>query len=432
MDGTACQQVGCTVCDFLPFHCDLCGQSYCSAHRSRFIHDCLPSVVKPYVASGTATSLAGADSVKQMFRDVESRHDSAQPHTSKQHFHVHRSSLQRQTVDPRLARLDATARNGTATSKQRNIANRTKAMLMKNKAVGSPSLPSEDRFYLALQFKVTGETRYFYFAPTCTIGEMIEAVCKTSSLEAFGVPYLPSDKTLVTETADSTWNYFDRTSKLSDCFESCETVKVSVIPIAHVIENQHILQSLKAPDSRKVMAVTEEPRYTPNAVYEKGEMITYIKSTDDPSQFKEFPGVIAAVHREDIELYYTVEIVVDGDRREKQTDSYHLRKVTINSVPAGAESSNHSDTLPTLGNTEGGFSIRVALGNRTTEVRDLFPDTPISDLAAHIKQWGRVDPRNKIKIICRGKTVPHTARTIKDTNITPGCKVSVMATTGGR
>ena len=100
-----------------------------------------------------------------------------------------------------------------------------------------------------------------------------------------------------------------------------------------------------------------------------------------------------------------------------------------------SKSRNHpSTTLPELSKTGtgDGFSVRVALGNRTTEIGGLFPDTLVVELEQKIKAWGRLEGRGRIKMICRGKTVAPTARVIKDTNITPGCKLSVMASAAGR
>lgn len=423
MEGTACQQPQCNVCDFLPHHCQLCEKDFCSSHRSRFLHDCLPSIVKPYAAVESSICPGGAGSVKQMFRDVATRHDGTPNHAAKQHFHVTSSAVPTHAKDTRLAHLEAMAANEKASSKQRNIANRTKAMLMKSKAVGPAAIPPEDRFYLALQFAVTGETRYFYFTHTSTIGEMVESICRTNALVAFGVPHPPAGVTLVTETPDSLWTFFDRNGRLGDCFESCETVRVSVLPINQVVENQAMLQSLKV-EPVEAARHDPEPLYTLNAVYVKQERVIYLKSTEDPTKAIEFPAVILAVHREDVELYYTVEMFVDGERREKQTDGHHLRK-----VPDGMpiEPTRVETALPEASKPSGGFSVRIALGNKTTEVHGLYPDTPVADLEAKIRHWGRVDAASKMKIICRGKTVPSSARTIKDTNITPGCKLSVMA-----
>lgn len=433
MEGTSCQHAGCNVCDFLPFQCDLCERSFCSAHRSRFIHDCLPTIVKPY--SATESSPTGSASVKDMFRGIETRHDSAATHSTKQHFHVHSSTVQKQAADPRIAQLDASAAKNKS-SKQSNIANRTKMMLMKNKAVGSPSIPSEDRFYLGMHFVATGEVRYFYFTFFTTIGEMAEHISRHYTLLAFGVPQPPTDQTLVTETADSTWTYFDRNSKLCDCFKSCETVKLSVVPIAQVMENQNILLSLQlskpaATTGETAAEQAEQLLYTPNAEYTKNEQVVYVKSTEDPRAPIEFPAVIIAVHREDVELYYTIELVVDGEKREKQTDGYHLRKIPQQPINAAMHSKVHdqpSTSLPDLSKSGagGGFSVRVAVGNKTTEIGGLLPDTPVVELEKKIKWWGKMEGRGRIKMICRGKTVAPTAKVLRDTNITPGCKISVM------
>ena len=79
-----------------------------------------------------------------------------------------------------------------------SLANKTKNLLLKGKAVGDKQIAVEDRRYLIITFLESEDTRKCLFVNkvTCGIGDLIEKVAKTFAFPAFKRAIRPDGMTL--------------------------------------------------------------------------------------------------------------------------------------------------------------------------------------------------------------------------------------------
>jgi hypothetical protein len=167
MEGTKCCHHGCSVYDYLPFHCPKCERTYCLEHRSRFVHDCIPSEEEKEEdhTKGSSSPVPSGGGIKGMFQAISDRFkgessSSPVPSASHSHYNVHSSKKGRGdgSVDSssgfhsNVAKLDHLSSSEASNEKTRSISKQTKKMLIKSKAKGNDNTLMEDRFYFILHF----------------------------------------------------------------------------------------------------------------------------------------------------------------------------------------------------------------------------------------------------------------------------------------
>jgi hypothetical protein len=432
MEGTACDFAGCRTRDFLPFTCELCKRSFCIDHRSRFVHNCNASQPSTARASNTGSHPA----VSEMFTSVENRFDGTEIGTSgssKSHLSVKSSAMpsdhRTEATSQKIAKLDNIARSSIS-SKDQNIASKTKQILLKKRAKGNDAIAYEDRFYIEVYFDQTRETRYMFFSCHASVGDVLRDIAKSSSILAFGSPVAPNGRTLAFFIADGgeleSWQHWDRNRLLALTVPSFSVLHVINISTDDAIQAQALIQQpntsgveatvgsgtamggLPLPPSPAIAAPAPVPvpAPSPRREYHKGDRIVHTASDGIRSY-----GVVAAIHRDDVFPYYTVRIRTDGGpERERQTDAGHLELDAEKSCVAGGEGSVGAATLSDhVGET---FSVKVSYKAKSHVVNGVPVDGTVNALKTVIAREVGV-PAAKQKLIYKGKVLRNNAAKLR-------------------
>jgi hypothetical protein len=446
--GARCQEAGCSVCDFLPFHCPICERCYCLQHRSRFVHRCIgtTSAANGDCSDNHARDAGGhqGKSAKEMFAAVEHRFDqdaymNAAPNTQT-HFPI--SSSQGPSTAPTSAsaqnhirKLDAITANAGKSEANRRIADKTKQMLFTRSATGDDNILPENRLYLRVKVvpvpnswsvdrlaaDVDDRTEALFVSRFRTLGEVLQTLATTHPRLFFASPSKPADAALVLYTEDSPdWRCWDRNSIISECLRDFETVYVSTASVNDVVEAQRQLPNKKPADSAEpvVSSVKETKRQLA-----KGEICLYTTSSGE----QELVTVVSA-HLDDFpNVYYTIRLHMQ-DNRERQTDSSRLQPVD-SAAAAPSSSPVKGGCAPPPEPVAGGFKITVASGGETHSFPNLLPSTTVFQLKLMISAKLRV-PASTQKLIFKGKVLGDK-QTLGEAKITDNAKVLLMSATAG-
>jgi hypothetical protein len=323
-------------------------------------------------STGDAQSNTNLPKVSDLFRMVEHRFDDEPVYQTKEHYSIQSSSLPEdhltQKTIQKIEKLETIATNSSSSlpsaphSRNKNIANKTKQILMKNRAIGNDQLPSERRFYLELQFLASGQTKFFYFSQSQTVGEVVEILSSLHSLLAYKTPSRPNDLSLAfissspsdtdatslisSMTPDDLQILLmtcDRNQLISQQFEEFSSLYLVPVPLDAVIRAQSTLQKAldssivsEDPIGKTLSPSTQEPIPSLSTLaplpapyeYAVGDSIRYLPSTAPYPSAADgtWWGCVLAVHRDDVLPYYTIRIInsITGSSKEKQTDSNSL------------------------------------------------------------------------------------------------------------
>jgi len=391
MEGTECNYPDCQIKDFLPFTCDLCGHVYCLDHRSRYAHNCHSQTASPSYSKKRSQRTEG-ESVKALFDGVERRFDSDTSGSNRLHYnirttHVDRDSQSDNTRD-KIDRLDRVS--DSQSGKQKSIADKTKQILFKNRATGNDSIAPEDRFFFEAAFAVSAKNKYVFFSKHTTLGEALHYIAQAYPQLAFGTAVRPGDMGLechVASRRDIDW--IDRNLPLPQCLDEFSCVNLSPISTSKISEAQSAIQVRDAERSEKVDSDTVDISTTVSPSppeFSVGDRIVHVSSSGVYTE-----GVVVAVHRDDVELYYTVRL--DG-ARERQTDASHLRHL---SSVANEITSTPTDSVDT-------FPLRVSYKGKNYSLKTVPTTATVLALKSLIAKELRIGS-TKLKLIYKGKVL---------------------------
>jgi hypothetical protein len=432
--GKICEKVDCQAHDFLPFTCSLCQRCYCLEHRSRFRHDC-PALQASIPISTAHDSKGASPSVKEMFRQVETRFDSnagagAASSSAREHYQVSSSAIPAEqhlkaTTSASIGRLQGISES-TSNAKEQRVSMKAKEILMKSHAKGDPDLDYERRLYLTCKFPAL--EIYLYYDKHITIGEFLSVVSQTYPQAGFQRSSKPRDMSLAMHTEDSPdWKLWNHSWKLSEVLSSFETVCLTPISLQEVVMNQDRLER----SSIRVESTLSEskPADTSIEAFKAGDLVLYTKSNGE----KEVVSIVA-VHRDDYpNVYYTILTQATSsstERHERQTD--HARLSTL--APAAAVSSTAvgAGNLPiSMGGklASTAFSIQIQHGTRSYYVIDIDRTISVSQLKIKLQDATGV-PWQKCKLICKGLVLKDQMLLMDEatTKIVNGGKISMIGT----
>lgn len=412
MEGSACSFTGCRTRDFLPFVCDLCKKTFCIEHRSRFAHNCHSSNAARSRPSPTSYS-----KTSDIFAGVESRFDNNPQGSTRTHLGVKSSAVpaaDTRTVasSKKISKLDSIAQSAQ-NSKDKNIAGKTKQILFKKRAEGNDSIAPEDRFYVEALFDLTRESRYLYFSVHATIGEVLRDIARSHTILSFGQPVTPEGSSLAFFSDDPSvaaltqWQQWDRNVPLSQTVPAFSSLHIISVPTSEVLEAQsHHHSSARHPSSETKEGEGSVPAPSPATAreYVKGDRIVHTSSNGVRSH-----GTIVAVHRDDIELYYTVRLRSDdGEVRERQTDAGHLTPDAAIIPSAQAPSAQTRDQGKCADHAAGTCSIKVSFRGKTQLVNGVLRSGTVASLKGAIAaQLGMGE--SKQKLIYKGRVLRNDA-----------------------
>lgn len=360
MEGTRCHYPNCKIHDFLPFQCEYCHGIYCLEHRSRFNHPCQENFSDNQLKQTSIDS--SKPTVSELFYAVEHRFDNETKYNPNEHFPIKSSRIEEDelTINTinKMEKLENVAGSSNST-RNINIANKTKQMLFKNRAIGNDRIASEDRFYLEINFLCSGESKFMFFPKYSTVGEVLEYLSNCYTLLSYRTPSRPTDLSLTLFhsisppspllTPDEVQTILlscDRNQPISAHFEEFSTLYLLPVPITAVIEAQSKLQGRQSiviqEDPSPAFSMSTPPPSLPSLEpsashdYVVGDSICYTPTNNLVEEI--WYGYIVAVHRDDILPYYTIRIMnlISGTTKEKQTNSSTLQPshLASNLLPA--------------------------------------------------------------------------------------------------
>lgn len=485
MEGVRCQEPGCSVHDFLPFHCPKCSKDYCLDHRSRFSHKCLeieeikpkPSItpIQPTSASletpqaqppQTSTFMGIVNAVFSGFGALPTtptpQASTHYPIAKNQDFQTSKS----EGLDKTMEKLTDIS-NTTTIQSERNISEQTKRILIKTKAKGNENLIVENRFYLIvhlediLTLESSNETniiRYCYFSSSATLGEVLHNMLSKSNLYFDGHFKTYPDHILSFVTADTPdWKYWDRNLSLKRSLKIFEEVKLIWVPIAEVIENQKKFVELK---------LLKNENSITHKTLQKGHYAWYHKhnqliSSKEEALLLGIPIIlvkIIGVHHDDFpNIYYTIKMehLTEYDLpsdldvsnltfyTEKQTDSIrlipdemirlksHQEPLSISNQPADFSleqiARQRQELQATLCQQGFVYNLRVSYNNKeypSFQISSLCQIGQLKELIALVLE-NSIQPKN-VKIIYKGIVFKNDHQLIKDTKIIDNSKLVVI------
>lgn len=249
MDGVKCNEMGCGVCDFLPFRCPICQNCYCLSHRSRFNHNCLSDEAlneDEKISNDTESAESLASVHSQMMENIENRHSSLTAGSTKEHYKINYSKNEKNisvtdSVVNKIEKMDKLLAKTDKSSKSFNTINKTKQILISTKAKGNNNIAVADRFFLVFKLKENSNiVNYYYFSQHSTIAEILNLIANEYPLIYFGHAIRPVDKTLALATDIITdWQLLNRNSQLkSSELIPFQTVYITVVDISEMITSQ--------------------------------------------------------------------------------------------------------------------------------------------------------------------------------------------------
>lgn len=356
MEGKKCDYPTCGLHDFLPFECEYCHGNYCLEHRSRFIHSCSIIEQKDDAQLKSETLNSMKPTVSELFHAVEHRFDNEfQDYNPNNHYsikssHLDVDSLTKNTKEKILKLENSIDTNNTLNSnKNKNIANKTKQILFKNRAIGKNEIPVEDRFYVEINFLSSGESKFMFFGKYHTISEIVEYLSNNYSLLSYHTPTRPNQLSLAIIsssippspliTPDEIYEILltcDRNQLFSKQYEEFSTLHLLPVPIELVVKAQSELQELQSSLVQEQSSSDQASSLSPNTPslripspeltlvheYAIGNSIRYTPSNSSGDDNEIWFGSILAIHRDDVFPYYTIRILnpITGIIKEKQTD----------------------------------------------------------------------------------------------------------------
>ena len=440
MEGTQCQEKGCKTCDLLPFTCRYCQKQYCLSHRSKFNHQCRDEDGNRVVpASAPAPEQAPTS---QTFQDkmegIHARHDDSglnEMGSTKLHHNVAGSALSDadrtdEAFSQKLAgieqRRDYASARGDA--RKTSISEKTRFLLIKQKAEGNSAVNVQDRFFLAVNFEATGQMKHVFFKRSSALGEVLESWCKAFPKLAFGQPLRPDGMSLVL-VGGETW---DRSSPLADFVQefsdvtvaSKSTAEVVAMQAAHEKASSNLLEQSMAPSSSSCAPGSSMPTSSSSGLppsptlqrdFVKGEGVIY--TGQDGNSFK---AVITGVHLDDPpDTYYTIRY----GEHERQTVA---KRLTLDpSAAPPAPTPTPPRPTPAAASPPGTVSFKVALGAKMAEVRNFSETKTVADLKKYISEKIKLPVKSQ-KLACKGQILKDHMK-ISDTKISEGSRVTLMS-----
>mmetsp|Transcript_11508 Transcript_11508/g.21358 ORF Transcript_11508/g.21358 Transcript_11508/m.21358 type:complete len:465 (+) Transcript_11508:113-1507(+) len=421
-----CDLHQCGYEEFLVWKCDYCRRSFCNKHKARLDHNCpststisLTDSVNEVTNTGgdvsTSSTESSFPSAQDMFRSVETRHDYLDHMaTGKIHANVKSSTLQKDVkYDATLDKVKQmeTVMETTKSEKQMSIAQKTKSLLQRSRAVGNGDIAQNERIYISVLFPLSSTTRNLFFHNNISVGSALQHISESFTLLAYGTPVRPESMTL-------TFNIEETTSTASeDSFVPCrwnnnsllrqhttdEFIELSVHPIL-IADSVRDQRELIAQENQLLeISQSEKEVNCPNAsapvskeeTFDKGDRVIYRQVE---------LAVIMAVHREEDPPFYTIQLSGEGGRiREKQTDGMNL--TLFKEPPISTTSTGNSETPSMQGSGDTAvFSIRLSSGGKVRRVEGVPLDGTVSDLKRVVSMQTGVLPA-KQKLLYKGKVL---------------------------
>ncbi|EME27335.1 AN1-type zinc finger protein 1 [Galdieria sulphuraria] len=189
--GEHCSLKGCNQLDFLPYVCEVCGQTFCGEHRLPETHDCKPKQVTEYNTSTSSTTKQLPTCSKTNCRHISvtrciqcNLSFCATHRNPDQHRCIKKEPEKSKKLEkPKsniLEKLANKFQNHWKTEKSKT-ATRVFHMKQKTKAIGNPEIPMEDRVYLYVsvdtQLKESSPLS-LYYSKNMTMGQVLDKVCE--------------------------------------------------------------------------------------------------------------------------------------------------------------------------------------------------------------------------------------------------------------
>jgi len=431
--------------------CKGCALLFCSAHFHRATHSCIAAATDTATAvavavGDVATNSAGAAksasaSVKSIFESIERRHDSlfaGAAGMEKTHgggvSTISTAGTAAAAGDiafiASMAKLQHIASSGS--DRQARIATRTRDLLLRGKATAMhKDTAVEDRLHLIVTFaadEAKARKCVFVNARTTTVGDLCEWVAKTMSMLAFKKVMRPDGQSVyfaasakVTEEEESLPHAeFDRRMLAAAVLAPMQELRFHAVSSAAAAAAQEVLaaqsdavaaeaeekekQAAAAAEAEKAAAVAASKVIDPTKLA-IGDLVLYNKG--DLVQV----ATIKLIHLDDYpNLYFTISVEAAGGVTEKQTTAKHLQPLLAEEISPQA----------------GGFSLTVTHGGKNIRINGVGALMSVSLLKALIQRHTDISPKNQ-KLICKG-VILKDAELLRDTKITPGCKISLMGT----
>lgn len=450
MEGKRCHFTGCNVQDFLPFRCDICNFDYCLAHRSQYVHTCVASKDTPR-GIGERDQL-----VIDLFASVENRFKDYSTFNPKEHYRVKSSMIpsQNSTQDAFCAKIDDL---NSASVKNKNVASKTKEILIKLKSKGNTNICDEDRLYLTLIFKATNQTIHAFFSKNITIGEVLQLISENYTLLSYGTPIAPSDVSLVFEINDISdnnenptvpWYSFNHSSRINEVISNFESVNVITMKTMDIVRNQQMIQercqnkSCQKEDNQQSQAVvtTKVLSDTPVAPviptlyfrqYKVGDAINYLVFNNETSISLK-PGIVVAIH-DDIPfdniamtMLHTTEICEKPNKYVtiKLEETGHDRQTTLSRIRGreevhSGEMSQYEEGKCDVSEYEGsrgGGAIRISFTGKISVINGINFQGTLYALKLVICDHFKISYNNISKLIYKGKTLANKNESNKVTS----------------
>jgi len=320
----------------------------------------------------------------------------------------------------------------SSSNRQARIATKTRDLLLKGKASGMhKDTAVEDRLYLIVTFSADeSNTRKCIFvnSKTTSVGDLCEWTAKTMSMLAFRKVmrpegqsvYFTASATITDEDESVPHAEFDRRALAAEVLAPMQELRFYALSSAAAAAAQDVLAARTDQEAAERREL--EARVAAAAVAEKAAAVAASKVIDptklaigDLVLYNKSGLVqvatIKLIHLDDFpNLYFTISLEDPGGAVEKQTDASHLQPVLAEEISPEA----------------GGFLINVTHGGKTIRINGVGNLMSVSLLKALIQRQTDIPPKNQ-KLICKG-VILKDAELLKDTKVTPGCKISLMGT----
>lgn len=412
MQGFSCNFENCQVKnDFLPFTCQYCEQRFCSEHRSRPNHFCInsnnsknsESVFKG--SSYTTYNDLVNSAVNRFENETKTNGD------SKTHINVRtvENSASADISNSSLAKKVEKLRqfeNDNATEKTKNIANKTKQILIAKDAKGNPNIEVSSRFYVVFHFTDNNIDKFpsvnLFFSNMSLIGEILQYVTTNYTAISFGATDKPSNKSLVLYTESCPdWRLYDLQAVVKDVLTPFEDVFITSIDTVEVTENQSRLQQQRH-RNQQASVETYELEKIVSKPFVVGDEVIYTKSTGEDE-----PARVVDVHRDDFpNVYYTI-LMYNTTNSERQTTANRLRAAVNSSVSTTGV--KHVTIAPPQ--HEKTFPIRIIYGSQIHNIEGIFQSMLVTQLKSHILAILNITAKlSTVKLICKGKVLKDKGR----------------------
>lgn len=303
--------------------------------------------------------------------------------------------------------------------KQKNIAQKTKNMLLRNRAEGNSEVPFDERFYITCSFpnSSSSSSKCLYFHKNITVGEALRSIGCSCTLLAYGSPVRPDSMTLsfsivgdVDKPDSVQLCRWDNNASLKSFHDSEDVMDLGVQPvlISESIEDQKRLVSEQKESTHVHNNKTggEEPMNTAPPIPKPSYTHKYIKGDRVIYRNVEL-GIIVGVHKEVDPPYYTIQMSAEGGGvKEKQTDGVNLSPFREPTISNDQTSNENGDTAV--------FSIRLSSGGKVRRIDDIPLSGTVGDLKRIISMHTGVLPA-KQKLLYKGKVLKVDGMNLRNT-----------------